>query len=888
SPSDERTAALSHAPASDSTGSLGHTGPGAAADPAVPERLGKYRVVGVLGRGGMGVVYRAEDPVLRRTVALKVLPARAAADPVARERFLREARAQAAVEHDHVVAIYEVVDDAAVPFLAMPVLRGLTLADALRANPQPPVAEAVRIAREAADGLAAAHATGLVHRDIKPGNIWLEAGRLRVKLLDFGLARAAGDADPVSGESLPADAHLTQTGAVIGTPAYMSPEQALGRPLDHRTDLFSLGVVLYQMVAGRPPFPGKTAAEIMAAVVRVEPVPVAEVVPGLPPALADLIGRLLAKNPAARPPTAAAVAAALQAVELGLTSAVLPAAEPWGDLAADTPTLTEVRPAVRRPQGSRWVPVAVGVLGVCVVAAAVTAVMWGRAATETAYLDIDDAGADAVELTLKRDGVPVAERTRERMFALPPGVYTVEVSAPDPAVKLSGGLVTLGRGGLEKLTLRVNQREVVARKLDDYNPDDPEWLKLFLKQPPRVQVDRFTRELQRLNPGWDGKLESEVEAGKVVMLSFKSDEVADLSPVRAMRELTKLTAYGSGHERGRVVDLSHFRGLRLTHLDLYNNAACRSAEPLRGIPLSSLSLTIPRAAEVRAFRGMGLQTLFLYCLESTDGADLRACLAERAYLNVTGTCHNLAALGDLSLIGFQASAATFLDPGAARLRADHIVAHGWEDELAKRGQYLRGNPHLKQIDFQPPALFWAFHDAAPRPLAASWRVLGPCKPTVDDPFDPAAKGGVLPTEFFAAPVSNGDGPPLSWKASEPDKRGLLDPAVVVGRDETAAAWLHATFKSDGPGRAVLFTTGNSSYRVWVNGVPVVTRTRVAASFPYTRTAVLLDLPEGVSYATVRTTLSGPEHSTKIGLHLHRLRPGEAPPAGIEPPAPPPK
>ncbi|HEY1377436.1 MAG TPA: serine/threonine-protein kinase, partial [Gemmataceae bacterium] len=208
-------------------------------------RLGGYHVLRVLGRGGMGVVFEAEDPRLGRKVALKVMTRAAAQKPGARERFLREARAAAAVDHDHITPIFQVGEDRGVPFLAMPLLRGETLDERLQCGPPLTATEAAEIGRQMAEGLAAAHAAGLIHRDVKPSNVWLErtpdGAFKRVRIFDFGLAKAAaGVADPAAGT-------LTRSGMIVGTPTYMAPEQARGLAVDRRADLFSLGCVLYQM-----------------------------------------------------------------------------------------------------------------------------------------------------------------------------------------------------------------------------------------------------------------------------------------------------------------------------------------------------------------------------------------------------------------------------------------------------------------------------------------------------------------------------------------------------------------------------------------------------------------------------------------------------------------
>jgi serine/threonine protein kinase len=196
-------------------------------------RLDHYEVLEVVGRGGTGVVLRASDTKLRRVVALKVLAAPLAASGTARQRFAREARAAAAVRDDHVVAIHAVRDDAPLPYLVMEFIDGCTLAALLRKGGPLEVREVLRIGFQVASGLAAAHKQGLIHRDVKPANILLENGVQRVKLTDFGLARAADDAS------------LSQSGVIAGTPLYMAPEQANGEPIDPRTDLFSLGSVLY-------------------------------------------------------------------------------------------------------------------------------------------------------------------------------------------------------------------------------------------------------------------------------------------------------------------------------------------------------------------------------------------------------------------------------------------------------------------------------------------------------------------------------------------------------------------------------------------------------------------------------------------------------------------
>jgi serine/threonine protein kinase len=268
-------------------------------------RLGTYRVRRVLGSGGMGVVYLAVDPKLNREIALKVMHARCAVDPVTRARFSREARAQAAIDHEHVVPIFHVGEIAGVPYFTMPRLKGRTLAAALPPCPVPTV-ELLRIGREIAEGLTVAHAAGLVHRDIKPANIWLEWACGRVKILDFGLAKSSTGDDA---------APLTVCGTVVGTPSYMSPEQARGWHVDFRSDLFSLGSLLYLMATGRQPFRGSTAMEVLLAVAGRTPVPPVARNPFLPHPISLLIMRLLAKRRRERPVSASEVVEELSRIE---------------------------------------------------------------------------------------------------------------------------------------------------------------------------------------------------------------------------------------------------------------------------------------------------------------------------------------------------------------------------------------------------------------------------------------------------------------------------------------------------------------------------------------------------------------------------------------------
>ena len=273
-------------------------------EPLAPRTIGGHRVVRLLGRGGMGRVWLAHDDRLDRDVAIKVMLPAKAIEPTSRERFLRESRAVARIDHPHVVTIHHVGEEGGLPYLVMPFLEGRSLADHLRHEERLPIAEALRIAQEIAAGLGAAHAHNLVHRDIKTDNVILVGPARRVRIIDFGLVREA---------SAPSHS-LTLDGLVVGTPSYMAPERATDGEVDGRADLFGLGVILYEMLAGRLPYEGRSFVAVLAAIARGTPTPLADVAPEVPPAVADLVMHLIAHDPADRPADADVVATSLEAL----------------------------------------------------------------------------------------------------------------------------------------------------------------------------------------------------------------------------------------------------------------------------------------------------------------------------------------------------------------------------------------------------------------------------------------------------------------------------------------------------------------------------------------------------------------------------------------------
>ncbi len=269
-------------------------------------RLGHYEVLGPLGAGGMGEVYRALDPRLDRTVALKVLPGDLASDPERRQRFEREARAASRLSHPHICTIHDIGEQDGQPYLVMELLEGRTLRERMQGG-KLPIADVLRIGAEVADALVAAHAEGIVHRDITPANIFVTRHG-EAKVLDFGLAKLQhADRQAVLASDAPtrASSDLTRLGTALGTVAYMSPEQALGRRTGAETDVFSLGVVLYEMARGSRPFQGETAGAITDAILHTDPLTPLRSDAGLPAGFAALLDECLRKDPQQRCPASA-------------------------------------------------------------------------------------------------------------------------------------------------------------------------------------------------------------------------------------------------------------------------------------------------------------------------------------------------------------------------------------------------------------------------------------------------------------------------------------------------------------------------------------------------------------------------------------------------------
>lgn len=554
-------------------------------------RLGHYEVLQVLGTGGMGVVLRAFDEKLHRVVAIKVLaPALAVVTP-ARRRFVREARSAAAVIHDNVVAVHAVEEDGPVPYLIMQYVSGPTLQQKIDQTGPLPIVEILRLGMQTAAGLAAAAAQGLVHRDIKPANILLENGVERVKITDFGLARAVDEPS------------ATNPGVIAGTPEYMSPEQAAGDPVDHRSDLFSLGSVLYAMCTGYAPFRADSMMGVLKRVCESTPRPVRELNPDIPDWLEALIAALHAKDPARRPKTATEIAE-----QLGRRLAELQ--QPNRRATPQCPP-----PPARGPV-SRWKAVAGAILllagglsaaeaaGVIHVHDAVIRLLWPDG---TLVVEVDDPAVSvAVEGT---DVIITGARLKE--IQLRPGEYQVTASKDGRVVQQE--LVMVSRNG----------RHVVTIGKEAGPPGTAEdWERSVAGVPADQLVQAVTQRLKDQNPGFDGELKTTIQTGEVTELYLVTDDLTDISPVRAFRKMTRLTCPGSGFGKGKLKDLTPLRGLKLNHLECNFNPVA-DLEPLRGMPLNNLNCGNTRVRDLSPLQGMKLEVLMLQEALADDLTPLR-------------------------------------------------------------------------------------------------------------------------------------------------------------------------------------------------------------------------------------------------------------------------
>jgi hypothetical protein len=583
------------------------------AKPGVLGRLGHYEVLEVAGQGGMGMVLRAYDEKLRRVVAIKVLAPQLASSGTARQRFVREAQAAAAITHDNVIDIHAVEDAGPVPYLVMQFIDGPTLQEKLDRTGPLSLKEVLRIGALVAAGLAAAHKHGLIHRDVKPANILLENGVQRVKITDFGLAREV------------TDPRLTQSGIIAGTPQFMSPEQAESEAVDHRSDLFSFGSVLYACCTGRAPFSAGNAVAVLRRVCEDTPRPIREISPEVPNWLCGLIARLHAKRPADRFQSAAEVAELLgQHLACLQQPSLAPGARPdAGRPSAESAEETRAVAAssLRR---RRWLLVSAALL------AALAALGLGEVAGLTHVA-----------------GVVI------RLFR-PEGTLVVEVDDPEVSVTVDGEDVVISGAGVKEIRLKpgayrlratkdgkvFRQQEVTITKdgrqvvkvtrepapggdrpaeagRPGFPPLDTAWRKQVAGLPPKEQAEAVAQELKQRNPGFDGRWAEPpvIQDGEVVRLLIASDQVRDLTPLQALpclRTLYVLDPADTHQPRGALEDLRPLKGLPLEELRLYNLQVA-DLSPLRDLhSLRLLDLRHVKAIDLMQLRGLALTELEIH------------------------------------------------------------------------------------------------------------------------------------------------------------------------------------------------------------------------------------------------------------------------------------
>ncbi len=544
-------------------------------------RLGRYHILEVLGKGGFGIVVKAVDPTLERFVAIKILAPQLAVTAPPRKNFLREARSAAQVKHENVVQIHS-VEEEPLPYLVMEYIDGESLQQRLdRTGPMKPE-ETIQIGRQIAEGLAAAHAVGLVHRDIKPSNIMLEKGDPPVvKITDFGIARTTDDVS------------LTTSNVIIGTPLYMSPEQANGDVVDLRSDLFSLGSVLYTMVSGRPPFRAAQTMAVLKRIVDDNPRSVRQINPAVGAGLARVIDRLHAKSPKGRYTSAIEVAQALEKCLHEKPAALprIPRRVVWGTaVAAALFGFTAV-------VGIGWAVFTKG--------GGATAANQANAPASLELPMQDDPEKALLTASPKLDNA-LAAVAREVVWENAVAAMPVEDQAPAVNARLqtlnakydgTRLAYTLKKGAVDTLSL-------VSANLADLTPLRAlKELRELSIIAPYAPVGPPRGILQDLSPLRGMKLEA---------LYIDITSVHDLTPLADL-SLKSLTVWGF-----LGCDLRPLHGMKLTYLNL-GLSKVNDLAPLRGMPLEYLCLNISEVSDLSPLKGMKLKALLV---EHTKVKDL--------------------------------------------------------------------------------------------------------------------------------------------------------------------------------------------------------------------------------------------------------------------------
>ena len=580
-------------------------------------RLGHYRILQVLGRGGMGAVFLAEDPKLGRKVALKVMLPKIASIPAARDRFLREARAAASLKSDHIVTVYLVDEINGVPYLAMELLQGESLEDALRGGRRFSIAETIRIVRDIARGLADAHDKGLVHRDIKPGNLWLErtpGGSMRVKILDFGLARAEVE-----------DINITEFGTIVGTPAFMAPEQARAdRPIDSRADLFSLGCVLYVLCTGEIPFKADTTVGVLMALALNTPATPNQRNEAVPAELSHLTMQLLEKDPAQRLQSARDVVERLRHIEQSLNAQRMVENGTLAGVGCETllgfskPISALPAPATQPARLKRRLALKIAT-AVCI-AALVFIVgevfFWKTPDGKVVRIESND---PSIMLAFGNGELRVTG-AYDQPVTLTPGKVDLKIRKPQPDGKdfeFETDKLVVRKGDQIVLKIEVLDGEVRVVQ-DGKGMIDSKLLTSGVEQFATV-----IEAMKKANPGFDGAMIPMLENGRLVGLDFKTENVTDLSPLRQMTHLRGLRMVGNNSADNGISDLSPLQGLPLTGLYIYYSPRVSDLSPLMGMPLEELHANDCPVSDLSPLAGMPLRILWARSWRGSDLSPLK-------------------------------------------------------------------------------------------------------------------------------------------------------------------------------------------------------------------------------------------------------------------------
>jgi len=582
--------------------------------------LDNYVLLEKIGEGGMGQVFKAEHRRMHRIVAVKVLPTSMMKNAATVARFQREVQAAARINHPNIVTAFDAGQDGGVHFLVMEYVEGSDLSAMVKRNGPFPVGQAVNFILQVARGLEAAHKIGIVHRDIKPANLLVNKEGT-VKILDMGLARLSADRE--SGKQ----ADLTNTGTIMGTVDYISPEQALDtKSADARADIYSLGCSLFYLLTSRAAYLGDSMMEKLLAH-RVQPIPsIRAIRPEVSEQVEVIFGKMIAKNVEDRYQTMSDVIADLERCSMR-QAATVDTKQLFGSTTNDELadflkdiSLSEGELAQRKKSdgpssGKNKKPLLLigsGILGVMILLAGLVISL--RTQDGTLIVKVNEADAEVqvsdeegkVEITRKGEKEPIT-------FSVSPGAHQLKVEK-DGFDIFSKKFEIESRG---KMSITANlvpleeHSELAATNEPSQSWTSPQfqkWMKQVANLSTGKRVEAVAKKLQELNPGFDGREAHKIDFIDVNDLLFITDNVTDISPVRALAELKKLRCNGSGNGKGKVADLSPLNGMRLLDLE-FTHTQVVDLSPLKGLPLTRLACGDTKVSDLSPLKDMKLTTV---------------------------------------------------------------------------------------------------------------------------------------------------------------------------------------------------------------------------------------------------------------------------------------